>query len=100
MNTGSLRKRVVLTTLPLLAVVLVAVVTAVTLLYRASLDRDLRHRLAAAATAMRATWPSGQGKQLAFSLALEGIATDIRTGPLDPRQPSANGRPSAQAEAS
>jgi two-component system OmpR family sensor kinase len=97
MNTGSLRKRVVLTTLPLLAVVLVAVVTAVTLLYRASLDRDLRHRLAAAATAMRATWPSGQGKQLAFSLALEGIATDIRTGPLNAGQAAASGLPSGRS---
>jgi two-component system, OmpR family, sensor kinase len=82
-NTGSLRKRAVLTTLPLLAVVLVAVVTVVTLLYRSSLDSDLRHRLAAAASVMRQAWPAGQGKQVAFSLALQGVATDIRAGPLN-----------------
>jgi signal transduction histidine kinase len=97
MKTGALRKRVVLTTLPLLAVVLVAVVTSVTLLYRASLDRDLRHRLTVAATAMRTMWPAGQGKQLAFSLVLEGIATDIRAGPLNAGQAPASGLPAAQS---
>src|ERR1700680_2072639 len=100
MNTGSLRKRVALTPLPLLAVVLASVVASVTLLYRASLDRDLRHRLTVAATAMRTMWPVGQGKQLAFALALEGIATDIRPGPLNAGQAPAGEPPSAQPGAS
>jgi signal transduction histidine kinase len=94
MNTGSLRRRVVLTTLPVLAVVLAAVTTGVTLLYRASLERELTSRLTAAAGAMRVAWPAGQGKQLALTLALQGIATDIgpeppgaQPMPIDSRQP-------------
>lgn len=101
MNTGSLRKRIILTTLPVLAVVLAAVVTAVTLLYRASLDGDLERRLTAAAGAMRDAWPAGQGKQLAFTLALEGIATDIGAGPSGAADASAGAaastRPSVSA---
>ena len=45
MKTGSLRRRVTLTTLALLAIVLTAVVAAVTLAYRSKLDGDLRNRL-------------------------------------------------------
>ena len=56
MKTGSLRRRVTLTTLALLAIVLVAVVSAVTLAYRAKLDGDLRARLTTAGAAVeRAT---------------------------------------------
>ena len=42
MKTGSLRPRVILATLALLAIVLAGVVTAVTLAYRASLEGDLQ----------------------------------------------------------
>ena len=52
MKTGSLRARVIITTLALLALVLAAVVTAVTLAYRAKLNGDLRDRLAAAGAAV------------------------------------------------
>jgi hypothetical protein len=48
MKTGSLRARVILTTLAVLAIVLAGVVTAVTLAYRAKLDGDLHTRLARA----------------------------------------------------
>ena len=78
MRTGSLRTRVILTTLSLLAVVLVAVIAAVTLIYRATLRHDLSHRLTTAAAAAQQQWPNG-GKQLLTGLALEGIATDINT---------------------
>ncbi len=92
MNTGSIRARVILTTLSLFAFVLVAVVAATTLLYRANLDRDLHHRLASAATAMQRAWPNG-GKQLLGGLALAGIAADIRAGPgpLPPAKAAAAG---------
>ena len=52
MKTGSLRARVILTTLALLAIVLAAVVTAVTLAYRAKLDGDLHSRLTNAGAAV------------------------------------------------
>ncbi|GAA4261929.1 HAMP domain-containing sensor histidine kinase [Dactylosporangium darangshiense] len=100
MNTGSLRRRIIMTTLPVLAVVLAAVVTAVTLLYRASLDRDLERRLTAAAGAMRQAWPAGQAKQLAFTLALEGIATDIVTGPPNAADPATAAAASARPDVS
>jgi two-component system, OmpR family, sensor kinase len=77
-NAGSLRARVALMTLPLLAVVLIVVAAMVTTLYRTSLDHDLRSRLSAAAAAMSRAWPAGQGKTLVPALALEGISTDIR----------------------
>jgi two-component system, OmpR family, sensor kinase len=68
-------------TLPVLALALAVAATAVTALYSASLDRDLRARLTAAAAVMQRTWPSGQGKQLIPGLAMEGIATDVRVLP-------------------
>ena len=74
MKTGSLRARVILTTLALLAIVLAAVVTAVTLAYRARLDGDLHTRLANAGAAVER---AGSARGLSDSLpglALEGIA--------------------------
>jgi signal transduction histidine kinase len=75
MKTGSLRARVILTTLALLAIVLAAVVTAVTLAYRAKLDGDLRSRLAGAGAAVERAGSAGDAKPLLPGLALEGIAT-------------------------
>jgi two-component system, OmpR family, sensor kinase len=78
MKTGSLRARVILTTLALLAIVLAAVVTAVTLAYRAKLDGDLRSRLAKAGAAVERAGSGGDAKPLVPGLALEGIATRIK----------------------
>jgi signal transduction histidine kinase len=107
MKTGSLRTRVIVTALALLAVVLIAVVAATTLLYRASLRRDLDDRVRTAATAVRGA-SAVELKQLIPGLALEGIATDV--GPLhDPsaertlraRKAASAGpaRPAVQADA-
>lgn len=74
MKTGSLRARVALTTLALLAAVLAAVVAAVTLAYRARLDSDLRSRLAKAGTAVEHAGAGRRLKLLVPGLALEGIA--------------------------
>ena len=85
MKTGSLRARVILTTLALLAIVLAAVVTAVTLAYRTRLDGDLRNRLTKASAVVRRAGVSADAKPLIAGLSLEGIATSIkppaRTGP-------------------
>jgi signal transduction histidine kinase len=78
MKTGSLRVRVIVTTLSLLAIVLAAVVTAVTLAYRARLDGDLRSRLKDAGAAVEHTGSPGDAKPLVAGLALEGIATRIK----------------------
>ncbi|HEY2073898.1 MAG TPA: HAMP domain-containing sensor histidine kinase [Gaiellaceae bacterium] len=75
MKTGSLRARVIVTTLALLAVVLAAVVTATTLAYRARLDGDLRDRLTSAGRLVERTGSAGDAKPLIAGLALEGIAT-------------------------
>jgi signal transduction histidine kinase len=77
MKTGSLRARVALTTVGLLAIVLAGVVTAVTLAYRAKLDGDLHSRLAKAGAAVERAGSAGQGKRLLPGLALEGIAIRI-----------------------
>ena len=74
MKTGSLRARVILTTLALLAIVLATVVAAVTLAYRAKLDGDLRHRLTSAGSAVERTGAGSALKLLVPGLALEGIA--------------------------
>src|SRR5579862_9652124 len=79
MKTGSLRARVTLTTLALLAIVLTAVVTAVTLAYRAKLDGDLRTRLTQAGAAVERAGSGRALKVLAPGIELEGIA--IRAGP-------------------
>ena len=75
MKTGSLRTRVTLTTLALLTIVLAAVVTAVTIAYRAKLDGDLRHRLTNASAAVERAGSAAAAKRLLPGLALEGIAT-------------------------
>jgi two-component system OmpR family sensor kinase len=77
MKTGSLRARVILTTLSLLAVVLAAVVTAVTLAYRARLDGDLHNRLTVAGDVVQRAGSAGAAKRLLPGLALEGIATSF-----------------------
>jgi two-component system, OmpR family, sensor kinase len=84
MKTGSLRARVMVTTLALLAVVLAVVVTAVTLVYRARLDGDLHNRLSGAGALIEHTGSAGQVKLLVAGFALEGIATHFsgdRTAP-------------------
>jgi two-component system, OmpR family, sensor kinase len=82
MKTGSLRARVILTTLALFAIVLTVVVTAVTLAYRAELDGQLRGRLADAGTAVERSDPRDL-KPLIPVLALEGFATHL-SGPFSP----------------
>jgi two-component system OmpR family sensor kinase len=81
MKTGSLRTRVILTTLTLLAIVLAAVVTAVTLAYRAKLNGDLRDRLTNAAAAVERAGSAPAVKPLIPGLALEGIATRFAAAP-------------------
>jgi two-component system OmpR family sensor kinase len=81
MKTGSLRARVIVTTLALLAIVLAAVVTAVTLAYRAKLDGDLRNRLTNAAAAVEHAGSAPAVKPLIPGLALEGIATRFAAAP-------------------
>jgi len=88
MKTGSLRTRVIVTTLALLAVVLAGVVTAVTLAYRARLDGDLHSRLAKAGSAVERAGSGGQAKRLLPGLALEGIAIRIKP-PAPGRAPTA-----------
>jgi signal transduction histidine kinase len=81
-NTGSLRTRVALVILSLLACVLVLVIAAVTLVYRSNLEHDLRHHLSAAGTAVQRAGSADAAKSLVRGLALEGIATAIASGPL------------------
>jgi two-component system, OmpR family, sensor kinase len=78
MRTGSLRARVILTTLALLAIVLAVVITAVTLAYRARLDGDLRHRLTHSGAVVERAGSSERAKLLVPGLALEGIDTRIK----------------------
>ena len=87
MKTGSLRARVILITLALLAIVLAGVVTAVTLAYRAKLDGDLHSRLAKAGAAVKRAGSAGQAKRLLPGLALEGIAIRIKP-PADSEAPA------------
>ena len=89
MKTGSLRARVILTTLGLLTIVLAGVVTAVTLAYRAKLDGDTHSRLAKAGAAVERAGSAGQAKRLLPGLALEGIAIRI-TPPALGEPPAAN----------
>jgi len=77
MSTGSLRTRVAVVSLSLLAVVLVVVVSVVTLAYRSSLESDLRHRLETAARAVQQARSASAVKPLTQGLSLEGIATSI-----------------------
>src|SRR5205823_7684541 len=86
MKTGSLRARVILSTLAVLAIVLAGVVTAVTLAYRAKLDGDLHTRLAEAGASVLPAGSAGQAKRVLPGLALEGIAIRI-TPPPPPATP-------------
>ena len=92
MKTGSLRARVILTTLALFAIVLTVVVTAVTLVYRAELDGQLRSRLADAGAAVERSDPRDL-KPLIPVLALEGFATHL-SGPFSvASRPAPTGAP-------
>ena len=86
MKIGSLRARVAVVTLSLLALVLVLVIAAVTLAYRSSLERDLRDHLNAAGAAVQQAGSGNAAKPLVQGLALEGIATAIASAatPLPP----------------
>jgi signal transduction histidine kinase len=102
MKTGSLRARVILTTLALFAIVLAGVVTAVTLAYRAKLDGDLHSRLAKAGASVEHARSAGQAKRLLPGLALEGIAIRI-TPPVGSEAPTtepADATPTIQAHGS
>jgi two-component system OmpR family sensor kinase len=94
MKTGSLRARVILTTLALFAIVLTVVVTAVTLTYRAELDGQLRSRLADAGTAVKRTDPRDL-KPLIPALALEGFATSLSGPSPAASRPAPTGTPAA-----
>ncbi|MCL2419813.1 MAG: hypothetical protein FWD04_11015, partial [Conexibacteraceae bacterium] len=72
MKTFSLRLRVTVATLVVLALSLAGFAVAVTLNYRSGLEHDLRDRLVAGGLAVERTAPSDI-KQLISSLALEGI---------------------------
>jgi two-component system, OmpR family, sensor kinase len=88
MKTSSLRRRVILTTLALLAIVLAVVVTAVTIAYRAKLDGDLRNRLSSAGSAVERAGYAYDAKPLIPGLALEGIATRFAGSPTPLKSPA------------
>jgi signal transduction histidine kinase len=81
MSTGSLRRRVSVTILALLAVVLVAVVSTVTLAYRSKLDGDLSGRVMHAGAVVERAGSAPDVKPLIPGLALEGIATRFAAAP-------------------
>ena len=90
MSSGSLRTRVSATTLAILAAVLVAVVTAVTLAYRSKLDGDLRNHITHAGAVVERAGSARDVKPLIPGLALEGIATRFTAAPgTGPAKPSA-----------
>jgi signal transduction histidine kinase len=84
MKTGSLRARLTLTTLGLLAIVLAAVLTAVTLAYRAKLDGDLHNRLTNAGSSVEHARSLAAIKVFAQGLALEGIVTQFGSAAVPP----------------
>jgi signal transduction histidine kinase len=84
MKTGSLRLRVILSTLVVLTVVLAAVVAGVTLAYRARLNDDLHNRLIAAGIYLERAGSAPAAKPLLPGLALEGIATRFSANPAAP----------------
>ena len=92
MKTGSLRARVILSTLAVLAIVLAGVVTAVALAYRAKLDGDLHTRLAEAGASVVHAGSAGQAKRLLPGLALEGIAIRITPPPQTATPPSTSAK--------
>jgi two-component system OmpR family sensor kinase len=94
-NAGSLRTRVTIAVLLLLALVLAGVVAAVTLAYRSSLDGDLRNRLRSAAAEFGHAPTDESTKVLIGNLARQGIAVDFRSGagPLPSDKQAASGIP-------
>lgn len=92
MKTGSLRARVILSTLAVLAIVLAGVVTAVTFAFRAKLEGDLHTRLAEAGASVVHARSAGQAKRLLPGLALEGIAIRITPPPPAATPPSTSAR--------
>lgn len=99
MKTGSLRARVIVTTLTLLAIVLAGVITAVTLAYRAKLDGDLHSRLAKAGAVVERAGSAGQAKRLLPGLALEGIAIRIKPPADTGASPTAQANTGSTAQA-
>ncbi len=98
MKTGSLRARLILTTLVLLTIVLAAVLTAVTLAYRAKLDDDLHDRLTGASVSVEDARSLAAIKVFAQGLALEGIVTRFGSGAA-PRPAGIGGNATASAKA-
>jgi len=80
MKTASLKTRVTAAILALLVVVLAGVVAAVTIAYRSSLDRDLRHQLRVAATEFRYAPANETTKVLVSNLSRQGIAVEFEPG--------------------
>jgi signal transduction histidine kinase len=72
MKTSSLRLRVTVATLIVLALALAGFAVAVTIDYRNGLERDLRNRLIGGGLALNRA-PASEIKQIVGSLALEGI---------------------------
>ncbi len=79
-------------TLGVLVLALTGFATAVTLRYRDGLESDLRHRLTEGAQALRIA-PADQFKQLAATLALEGIDVRISRAAAQPPKPGAQKLP-------
>lgn len=80
MRAVSLRLRVTVATLVVLALSLAGFAIAVTLYYRSGLEHDLRNRLVAGGLALQRTSPTDL-KQLMSSLALEGIDVNLTDHP-------------------
>jgi len=78
-RTVSLRLRVTVATLVVLALSLAGFAVAVTINYRSGLEQDLNKRLIGGGLALQRTAPSDL-KQLTSSLALEGIVVRLGTG--------------------
>jgi len=92
MKTVSLRLRVTVATLVVLALSLAGFAVAVTLNYRSGLEHDLRDRLVAGGLAVERTAPSDI-KQLISSLALEGIDVSVGNARQSVTKPGARPRP-------
>ena len=94
MNTRSLRTRVSVTILAVLAIVLAAVVGTVTLAYRSRLDNDLRGRVMHAGAVVQRAGSARAVKPLIPGLALEGIATHFTAAPAPAQhEPARHSRP-------
>ena len=98
MKTGSLRARVILTTLALLAIVLAGVVTAVTLAYRAKLDGDLHSRLAKAGAAVERAGSAGRQSDSCRASRSRGSPSDHASRARRDRRPAKTRRRSRHAD--